>query len=111
VPESIGNLSNLELLSLDDNAMTGTLPSSMTSMTSLRHLVLSSNSFHGSVTVLESMKNLTSVLIHSNEFSGELPGGIFDGVSSDSSLYLDVGINRFSGDIPSSYGNAPNLSK
>jgi len=110
LPESIGNLSNLELLSLNDNAMTGSLPATLANMTSLSHLVLSSNSFRGSVNVLESMKNLTSVLIHSNEFSGTLPGGIFGGVSSDSSLYLDVGNNRFSGDIPTSYGNVPNLT-
>ncbi len=111
LPESLGSLTNLELLSLDQNVMTGTLPSSLANMNSLKHLTLSSNSFRGSVNVLESMKNLTSVFIHSNEFSGALPAGLFDGVSSDSSLYLDVGSNRFSGDVPSSYGNLPNLSE
>ncbi|KAL7462099.1 hypothetical protein ACHAXS_002496, partial [Conticribra weissflogii] len=110
LPESLGSLTNLELLSLDQNVMTGTLPSSLANMNSLKHLTLSSNSFRGSVNVLESMKNLTSVFIHSNEFSGALPAGLFDGVSSDSSLYFDVGSNHFSGDVPSSYGKLPNLT-
>ena len=69
--------------------------------------MLESNRFNGTVDVLESMKNLTKLLIRSNSFSGALPDGLFAGTSGN--IVVDVGDNRFTGDLPASFANMSNL--
>lgn len=71
------------------------------------YLLLDSNKFNGTVDVLESMKNLTVLLIRSNSFSGALPDGIFS--ESSGNIVVDVGVNKFTGELPSSFANMSNL--
>ena len=59
--------------------------------------MLESNRFNGTVDLLESMKNLTKLLIRSNSFSGTLPDRLFAGTSGN--IVVDVGDNRFTGDL------------
>ena len=69
--------------------------------------MLESNRFNGTVDVLESMKNLTKLLIRSNSFSGALPDGLFAGTYDN--IVVDVGDNRFTDDLPASFANMSNL--
>lgn len=69
--------------------------------------MLESNRFNGPVDVLESMKNLTVLLISSNSFSGTLPEGLFSGTSDN--IVVDIGDNKFVGDVPVSFANMSNL--
>ena len=69
--------------------------------------MLESNRFNGTVDVLESMKNLTVLLIRSNSFSGALPDGLFSGTSGN--IVADVGDNKFTGYLPASFANMSNL--
>ena len=74
---------------------------------SSEYLVLESNRFNGTVEVLEAMKNLTVLLVRSNSFSGGLPDGLFSGTSDN--IVVDVGDNKFTGDLPASFSNMINL--
>jgi hypothetical protein len=69
--------------------------------------VLESNRFDGTVDVLESMKNLTVLLIRSNSFSGALPDGLMSETSDN--VVIDVGDNKFTDKLPSSFANMSNL--
>ena len=69
--------------------------------------MLESNRFNGTVDVLESMKNLTILLTRSNSFSGALPDGLFSGTSG--SIVADIGDNKFTGELPTSFANMSNL--
>ena len=69
--------------------------------------MLESNRFNGTVEVLEAMKNLTVLLVRSNSFSGGLPDGLFSGTSDN--IVVDVGDNKFTGDLPASFSNMSNL--
>ena len=69
--------------------------------------MLESNRFNGTAEVLEAMKNLTVLLIRSNSFSGALPDGLFSGTSDN--IVVDVGDNKFTGDLPASFANMTNL--
>jgi hypothetical protein len=69
--------------------------------------VLESNRFNGTVDVLESMKNLTVLLIRSNSFSGALPDGLMSETSDN--VVVDIGDNKFTDDLPSSFANMSNL--
>ncbi len=69
--------------------------------------MLESNRFNGTVDVLESMKNLTVLLIRSNSFSGSLPEGLFS--ESFDNVAVDIGDNKFTGFLPSSFANMSNL--
>ena len=69
--------------------------------------MLESNRFNGTVDVLESMKNLTVLLIRSNSFSGALPDGLFSGTSDN--VVVDIGDNKFTDELPSSFANMSNL--
>ena len=69
--------------------------------------MLESNRFNGTVDVLESMKNLTVLLIGSNSFSGSLPDGLFSGTSDN--VIVDIGDNQFTDEVPVSFANMSNL--
>ena len=69
--------------------------------------MLESNRFNGTIDVLESMKNLTVLLIRSNSFSGFLPDELFSGTFDN--IVVDVGDNKLTGDLPASFANMSNL--
>ena len=69
--------------------------------------MLESNRFNGTVDVLGSMKNLTVLLIRSNSFSGALPDGLMSETSDN--VVVDVGDNKFTDKLPSSFENMSNL--
>jgi Leucine-rich repeat (LRR) protein len=109
IPEELGLLNKLNLLELSENQMSGSIPSSFSDLTDLQYLVLSGNNFNGTIDVLESLVNLTSLLIRKNSFSGTIPQRLFDGVEGE--LALDLGYNQFVGDVPSTFANLTNLSE
>eukprot|EP00986_Skeletonema_menzelii_P000630 scaffold173_cov146-Skeletonema_menzelii.AAC.1 len=53
------------------------------------------------------MKNLTILLIRSNSFSGALPDELFSGTFDN--IFVDVGDNKLTGDLPASFANMSNL--
>ena len=134
LPASIGNLRTLQLLDVGSNEMTSALPSSFGDLESLskytlideascpqslsndltrrlfcstEYLVLESNRFNGTVDVLESMKNLTVLLIRSNSFSGSLPDGLLSRTSDN--VIVDIGDNKFTDELPASFANMSKL--
>eukprot|EP00985_Skeletonema_marinoi_P024869 scaffold17698_cov198-Skeletonema_marinoi.AAC.1 len=109
LPASIGNLRTLQLLDVGSNEMVSTIPSSFANLESLKYLVLESNRFNGTVDVLESMKKLTVLLIRSNSFSGALPYALFSETSDNDNVAVDIGDNKFTDVLPSSFANMSNL--
>ncbi|KAL5578758.1 hypothetical protein UlMin_011200 [Ulmus minor] len=111
---------NLTSLNLAKNNLTGNLPYSFSTMSSLSYLNVSSNSLAQSIgDIFANLSSLVSLDISFNNFSGDLPN-TFSSLSNLSSLYvqnnqltgsldvltglplntLNVANNRFSGWIP-----------
>ena len=77
IPESIGNLNQLELLSFNDNKLTGSIPENIGDLDSLKYIYLQRNKFSGQIP--QSIGNLEKVkrlYLHSNNLSGEIPVSI-----------------------------------
>ncbi|KAJ4912625.1 receptor like protein 51 [Raphanus sativus] len=90
--------SNLTLIDLSDNLIKGSIPTSITLLSSLKALNLSSNSISGeipdSIGDLISLKNLS---LSSNKLSGPIP----DSISSIPELtHLDLSGNQLNGTVP-----------
>ncbi|KAM3364082.1 putative inactive leucine-rich repeat receptor-like protein kinase [Capsicum galapagoense] len=144
IPDWFDSYNNLTILSLKNNRLTGQFPSSMSKITTLTDIVLSHNVLSGKLPDLTALSNLllldlrgnhldseltplpkrlTTVLLSSNAFTGEVPeefgtlnqlqhldlsnnslGGMVPaGLFSLSSIsYLNLASNVFSGSLPSS---------
>lgn len=87
-------LVRLRVLSLRNNALTGSLPHLVHNGTSprLRHLFLSGNRLSGSLNI--SLPNLASLRLENNEFSGGLEGLKLPAIRD-----FNISINHFSGGI------------
>ncbi|XP_057543090.1 LRR receptor-like serine/threonine-protein kinase HSL2 [Amaranthus tricolor] len=95
------SLHQVTAVNLDNLELSGTFPSGFCRIPSLRNLSISSNLFHGFVS-LSLCSHLHSLNISDNNFSGELP--VFS--PEFSSLYVvDFSVNNFSGDIPRSFSS------
>lgn len=95
---SIGNLSELRILSLRNNFLSGFLPSDLGSCTELRILNLENNNFSGSIpTTFFNLNNLLRVSFSGNRFSGEISDA-FNNLTRLKTLYLEN--NNFSGSLP-----------
>lgn len=95
---SIGNLSELRVLSLRNNALSGQLPSDLASCTLLEEIHLQGNSFSGEIP--ESFFGLTNLLsanLAGNSFSGNLSSR-FNSLTGLRTLYLEN--NTFTGLLP-----------
>lgn len=101
----MGDLYNLEFLSLSINQLTGPIPFRIFNISSLKHLELNQNQLSGSLPDIWG-PNLEDLYVASNCLTGSIPGSI----SNASSLtILEIANNSFSGFIPISLTYLRNL--
>ncbi len=107
IPSSLGSLTNLERLDLVGNQFSGSIPSSLGSLTNLERLDLVGNQFSGSIpSFLGSLTNLETLYLYGNQFSGSIPSFLGSLTNLET---LDLDGNQLSGSIPSSLGSLTNL--
>ena len=94
-------------IDLDNNLMTGVLPSEIENLQNLNQLLLYGNQINGSLPPqLGNLQNLAYLDLYSNQFSGDIPSQL-GALSSLTNLLL--GHNRLMGAIPPELGNLSNL--
>ncbi|XP_042456466.1 receptor kinase-like protein Xa21 [Zingiber officinale] len=107
ISPSIGNLSFLRSIFLDDNLLDGEIPSSIGRLRRLRFLVLKFNSLGGKIPFeLFNCSELTIINLHRNQFVGNVPPW-FGSLKRLARLFL--GKNNLTGVIPTSLANASSL--
>ncbi|KAG8371336.1 hypothetical protein BUALT_Bualt13G0077100 [Buddleja alternifolia] len=100
IPEEIGNLSNLMVLDLADNELTGKIPFTVKHLQKLQGLYLENNKLEGSIPDgLCDLHNLVDLYLSQNRFSGFIPECLGN-VTSLRHLLLNS--NMLSSSIPSS---------
>jgi Leucine-rich repeat (LRR) protein len=107
IPSKLGNLSNLQTLSLSSNSLTGSIPSELGNLSNLGYLNLGSNSLTGSIpSELGNLSKLTTLKLYRNDLTGSIPSEL----SNLSNLqYLSLSSNSLTGSIPSELSNLSNL--
>ncbi|CAI8610229.1 unnamed protein product [Vicia faba] len=102
-PDTIGRLTNLRILSLRSNGLSGEIPSDFSNLTFLRSIYLQKNKFSGGFpSSLTRLTRLTRLDLSSNNFSGSIPFSI-NNLTHLSGLFLEN--NTFSGSLPSVTAN------
>jgi Leucine-rich repeat (LRR) protein len=107
---SLTNCTQLTKLSLEGNMLNGSLPGSISNLsTGLQSLLLGSNQISGSIPVeIGNLVNLTMLSMENNLLSGGIPAT----VGKLRNLFiLNLPKNKLSGQIPSSIGNISQLGK
>ncbi len=74
ISTSVGNLTNLEVLKLNNCSLTGNIPATLGNLSKLQTLHLQSNKLAGNIPAeLENMNELTGLLLQNNSLSGSIP--------------------------------------
>ncbi|PWA93480.1 receptor like protein 56 [Artemisia annua] len=99
--EALASFTNLKILDLSFNNLTGSIPTEIQTMSSLQVLSLAGNSLDGVLPEygLCELKKLQELDLHANNFEGNLPQ-CFDKFSS--LKLFEISSNKFSGIIPPS---------
>ncbi|XP_048226158.1 putative receptor-like protein kinase At3g47110 isoform X2 [Ricinus communis] len=108
LPSSIGNLSTqLQIFTLGQNLIRGSIPIGIKNLVSLSLLGLEGNFLSGNVpAVLGNLQNLEGLHLNYNRFSGSIPSSLGN-LTRLTRLFMEE--NRFEGSIPSTLGNCQNL--
>ncbi|KAF5749672.1 hypothetical protein HS088_TW04G01645 [Tripterygium wilfordii] len=97
--DTIGQLSQLRVLSLRSNRLSGEIPADFSNMTLLRSLYLQNNGLSGEFPLIFTrLTRLTRLDLSSNNFSGQIPFSI-NNLTHLTGLFLEN--NHFSGNLPS----------
>nr|GMD80064.1 probable inactive receptor kinase At2g26730 [Ipomoea batatas] len=103
LPPDFSNLVHLRSLYIQDNRFSGEFPASLAESTRLVRLDLSSNNFTGAIPLtVNNFTNLTRLYLQNNGFTGKLPAINLPELSD-----LDVSNNRLNGEIPSTLSKFP----
>lgn len=109
IPFSLTNLTSLVVLNLTSNLLNGTISSQISRLSRLDQLFLSHNLFSGSIpAVLGEIPHLGLLDLSYNKFTGIIPKNIGNLIRVNS-LFLNN--NLLSGSIPSSLGQCTDLYK
>ena len=106
VPSELGSLSNLEWLWLQRNQLSGEIPPELGNLSNLTHLYLQDNQLSGVPPELGNLSNLERLNLSGNQLSGEIPPELGN-LSNLTHLYLQD--NQLSGEVPSELGSLSNL--
>ena len=111
IPESIGNLINLEHIHLFNNQLTGEIPESIGNLINLENLQLFNNQLTGEIpSEIGQLINLENLQLFNNQLTGEIPGSIRSLINLNSLVLYN---NQLTGEIPSEICNlgdpAPSL--
>ncbi|KAL5729456.1 hypothetical protein ACHQM5_002403 [Ranunculus cassubicifolius] len=106
LPSDFTQLKLLRSLYLQHNAFSGEFPASVTSLNRLARLDISSNNFTGNIPFsVNNLTHLTGLFLENNGFSGSLPS-----INVDSLTGFNVSGNNLNGSIPTSLANFPDSS-
>lgn len=106
IPESLSNLTKLEVLDLSENWMQGTIPMWIWQLKKLKYLYLFDNNFTGEIADNITALDLVEIDLSSNKLTGTIPGD-FGKLTNLTLLFLYQ--NQLCGSIPPSIGLLPNL--
>ncbi|CAI9094632.1 OLC1v1030400C1 [Oldenlandia corymbosa var. corymbosa] len=109
LPDSIGNLRMLSTLDLSVCNFTGPVPRSVENLARLVNVVLFANHFSGAIPSFTSSRNLTTLNLRSNQFSGNI--SFFQFVALEKLVELDLSQNSIEGQIPGNLFSLPSLEK
>lgn len=106
IPSDFSNLKSLRNLYLQNNQFSSEFPSSVSELTRLTRLDLSNNNFTGSIPFsLNNLTHLTGIFLQNNSFNGTLPS-----INPPNLEKFDVSNNRLNGSIPSTLARFPKSS-
>ena len=95
---SIGKLTNLQTIMLQNNNITGPISSELGKLSMLQTLDLSDNFFNGKIpTSLGHLRKLQYLRLNNNSFSGECPESL---ANMAQLTFLDLSFNNLSGSVP-----------
>lgn len=107
IPPTLGDVSSLQYLWLNQNQLSGSIPPELGGLSNLKELVLAANQLSGTIPPeLANLDDLNRLLMNNNQLSGAIPpelGGLYNLV------FLSLGNNQLSGAIPSELGGLGNL--
>lgn len=106
IPSSISDLTSLQSLLLYSNEIQGTLPESLFTMSSLQTLDLDNNQISGTLPSTISMSNLTVLNLFSNKIKGEIPTEW----NTPNLQTLSLSSNLLTGSLPSAIGKLSKLT-
>ncbi|KAJ3701328.1 hypothetical protein LUZ61_005033 [Rhynchospora tenuis] len=102
IPGFINN-TNLIMIILRNNHLSGEIPPSLSTLTNLDSLDLSSNNLTGTIPPsLSTLQKLHYLRLSSNYLTGNIPSGLVHGWTNY--LELDLSNNNLTGEIPRCYG-------
>jgi hypothetical protein len=107
IPESMGRLTDIQTIRLNNQNLEGPIPQSVSLMTNLRVLVLSGNSLTGNIPAGLANTQGTTINLDGNELAGQIPTELFSLTDLGA---LNLQGNDLSGPIPTEIGNARSLS-
>ncbi len=107
IPSTIGNLTGLWGLYLDSNQLTGSIPSTIGKLSNMENLLLQDNELTGNIPAeLGNLSDLENLRLNQNQLTGSIPTEM----GNLTNLWqLDLRNNLLTGSIPSSLGNLSNL--
>ncbi len=108
LPPELGDLEQLAILDLNYNDLAGTIPPELGNLTQLSSLDLSSNDLSGAIPPeLGNLTQLSSLDLRSNDLAGAIPGELGDLTQLNHLWLYD---NSLSGAIPPELGNLTQLN-
>ncbi|KAM4126476.1 hypothetical protein ACJW30_02G017300 [Castanea mollissima] len=110
LPFEVGKLKQLSKLDLSKNRLSGKIPTTLETCTSLEHLYLDGNSFEGEIPQsLKNLRGLEDIDLSHNKLSGHIPEFLSKLLALK---YLNISYNDFEGEVPSEgiFANASAIS-
>jgi Leucine-rich repeat (LRR) protein len=109
IPTALANLVNLQTFDLFSCAFSGTIPAGIGSLIEMTKFGLDTNFLSGCIPAsLSKATKLTEIYLYGNFISCSLPSDLFQNMSVMS--YINMQVNKVTGGIPASIGNAPVLN-
>lgn len=96
-------LTNLRVLKLNDNSLTGTLPKSFAPLKYLVSLRLDSNKLSGDLPSFDDMEFLDYIDISNNELTGQISRKVFARLGSNEMPTLRLARNQLTGVVPQEF--------